>query len=158
MDPIAEYLAVALASTFKFVGGPVAGISLGLSLLETTLCSAAGMMLTVFLITYGNSWGRKLFHSPLFRGWRQSRWGKRMAPKERKRFTRMNRLGVKVKSKLGLWGLALLTPFLFTPILGTFLAIRFRFPKREILQKMLICGLVAGFIQTVAIHYLRLLF
>lgn len=150
-----EYIAVALASTFKFVGGPVAGISLGLSLLETTLCSAAGMMLTVFLITYGNTWGRTLLNSSLFARWRGSAW---LAPKERKRFTRMNRLGVKVKSKLGLWGLALLTPFLFTPILGTFLALRFRFPKNEILQKMLICGLVAGFIQTLAINYLRFLF
>jgi uncharacterized membrane protein len=158
MDPISEYIAVALASTFKFVGGPVAGISLGLSLIETTLCSAAGMMVTVFLITYGNTFGGKLLDSSLMRKWKESSLFKRWAPKERKRFTRMNRLGVKVKSKLGLWGLAFLTPFLFTPILGTFLALRFRFPINEILSKMLICGLVAGFIQTLAINYLRFLF
>jgi len=166
MDPVSEYIAVALASSFKFVGGPVAGMAMGLSLLETALCSAAGMMLTVFLITYGSNllkrlsatrWFTKIAaffhrvaHSPQIR----RIFGKR----SRKVFSRTTRLAVKIKSSLGLWGVALLTPFLFTPVLGTFLALSFRFPKREILEKMLVCGLLAGFLQTIAIHYLKVLF
>ncbi|ADQ18566.1 hypothetical protein [Leadbetterella byssophila] len=154
MDPISEYIAVALAATFKFVGGPVAGIALGMSLIETTLCSAAGMMLTVFLITYGNNWLRTSKFGERLR----AIFGFTSLKKKRRVFTRMNRLAVKVKARLGLWGVALLTPFLFTPVLGTFLALKFRFPKNEILQKMLICGLVAGLIQTLALHYLRIIF
>lgn len=161
MDPISEYIAVALASTFKFVGGPVAGIAMGLSWLETTLCSAAGMMVTVFLITYGSNL-LKRFSSfrwliNFIRGLGSFGWVKRLF-KPRKIFSRTTRLAVTVKSRLGLWGVAFLTPFLFTPILGTFIALSFRFPKREILEKMLVCGLVAGFLQTVAIHYLKVLF
>lgn len=164
MDPVSEYIAVALASTFKFVGGPVAGMAMGLSWLETTVCSTAGMMLTVFLITYGSSllkrfstfrWFRHI--STFFKGMSRLQWVKRLFG-PRKLFSKTTRLAVKVKSSLGLWGVAFLTPFLFTPILGTFIALSFRFPKREILQKMLVCGLVAGFLQTVAVHYIKFLF
>lgn len=164
MDPVSEYIAVALASTFKFVGGPVAGIAMGLSWLETTLCSAAGMMLTVFLITYGSNLLKRVSSFAWFQqmiGFMRnlgisSRVKKLFKP--RKIFSRTTRLAVRVKSRLGLWGVAFLTPFLFTPILGTFIALSFRFPKREILQKMLVCGLLAGFLQTVAIHYIKVLF
>lgn len=163
MDPVSEYIAVALASTFKFVGGPVAGMAMGLSLLETTLCSAAGMMLTVFLITYGSNLLKRLSSFRWFINFIRSlsslSWVKKIfGKKPRKVFSKTTRLAVTVKSRLGLWGVAFLTPFLFTPILGTFIALSFRFPKREILEKMLVCGLVAGFLQTVAIHYIKVLF
>jgi len=166
MDPVSEYIAVALASTFKFVGGPLAGIAMGLSWLETAVCSTAGMMLTVFLITYGSSllkrfssfgWFQRLtafFRNPgTFAGLK-----KIFRKKPRKLFSKTTRLAVSVKSRLGLWGVAFLTPFLFTPVLGTFIALSFRFPRREIVQKMLVCGLLAGFLQTAAIHFIKVLF
>lgn len=166
MDPVSEYIAVALASTFKFVGGPVAGIAMGLSLVETAVCSAAGMMLTVFLITYGSNlvkrfstfaWFQRM--TGFFRHLGDSSWLKKIFRRRpRKLFSKTTRLAVTVKGRLGLWGVAFLTPFLFTPILGTFIALSFRVPKREILQKMLVCGLLAGFLQTVAIHFIKVLF
>lgn len=158
MDPVSEYIAVALASTFKFVGGPVAGIAMGLSWLETTLCSAAGMMFTVFLITYGSNLLKRFrWFSRFVHNLRNTAWVKRLT-RPRKIFSKTTRLAVKVKSRLGLWGVAFLTPFLFTPILGTFIALSFRFPRREILQKMLVCGLLAGFLQTLAVYYIKVLF
>lgn len=164
MDPVSEYIAVALASTFKFVGGPVAGMAMGLSWLETTVCSTAGMMLTVFLITYGSNLTKRFSSLGWFQ--RMVTYLRGIAPLRRiknmlrppKLFSKTTRLAVKVKNRLGLWGVAFLTPFLFTPILGTFIALSFRFPKREILQKMLVCGLLAGFLQTAAIHYIKVLF
>lgn len=164
MNAISEYIAVALASTFKFVGGPVAGIAMGLSWVETTICSTVGMMVTVLLITYGSSVVKRFSSFKWFqvfvaflRRLAPLRWLKNLF-RPRKLFTRTTRMAVKVKNRLGLWGVAFLTPFLFTPILGTFIALSFRFPKREILHKMLVCGLVAGFLQTVAIHYIKVLF
>jgi hypothetical protein len=47
-----KYLSVALASTLKFFGGPIAGVMLKLTWIETALCSAVGMMFTVFVLTY----------------------------------------------------------------------------------------------------------
>ena len=158
MDPISEYIAVALASAFKFVGGPLAGMAMGLTWLETTVCSTVGMMLTVLLITYGSSLFRRLSALrgfPRVKGWAHApKW----FFKSPKQFSKTTRLAVKVKNRLGLWGVAFLTPFLFTPVLGTFIALSFRFPKHEIVQKMLVCGLLAGFLQTMVIHYLKVLF
>lgn len=141
MSTISEYIGVALASTIKFAGGPLAGVLMQLSWLETTISSTMGMMFTVLVITYGSGLVNKLT-TPFFT----------KSPK--KVFKKSTRLAVKVKQKLGLWGVAFLTPFLFTPILGTFIAISFRYPKAEIVQKMLICGLIAGFLQTIAFHFL----
>jgi hypothetical protein len=77
-------------------------------------------------------------------------------PKSKKKiFSKTTRYAVKVKSSLGLWGVALLTPFLFTPILGSFLALAFKYKKSEIIVKMAICGILAGYIQTAALFYLK---
>ena len=141
MSTISEYIGVALASTVKFAGGPLAGVLMQLSWLETTISSTIGMMFTVLVITYGSSLVEKI----------TSRF---FSKSPKKIFKKSTRLAVKVKQKLGLWGVAFLTPFLFTPILGTFIALSFRYPKAQIVQKMLICALIAGFLQTLAFHFL----
>ena len=109
MLKLSEYLAVAVAATIKFVGGPIAGVAFNLKWWETTLFSAIGMMITVILVIYGGGFLGNLIQK--FR-----------SEKPRKIFSKTTRIGVKVKSKLGLWGIALLTPFIFTPIVGSFLA------------------------------------
>lgn len=145
MIRITEYIAVAFASTLKFVGGPIAGLALNLAWWETSLFSAIGMMLTVFLVIYGGGFLKKIVKT-----------FKKNKPS--KIFTRSNRTAVKVKTKLGLWGIAFLTPFIFTPILGSYLALSFRFNKVEIIWKMFVCGLVAGTIQTLFFYFFRDLF
>ncbi len=145
MSTILEYITVALASTIKFVGGPLAGLAFGMNWLETAVSSAMGMMFTVLIITYSSSFVEKIYNK-LFK------------KKSRKVFSRSTRFAIRVKQKLGLWGVAFLTPFLFTPILGTFLALSFRYPKSEIVQKMLVCGLIAGLLQTIAFQLVKDIF
>ena len=137
---LAEYITVAIAATLKFVGGPIAGATLQLKWWETTLSSAIGLMITVFTVIYGVEIIKKIVKS--FR-----------KDKPRRIFTKPNRLAIKVKNKLGLWGIAILTPFIFTPLLGSYLALSFRFNKVEIMWKMLISGLFAGLIQTLFFQY-----
>ena len=139
---ISEYLAVALAATIKFVGGPLAGVALKLSWWETSIFSSLGMMFTVFLVVYGGDIITKLIAR--FRG-----------HKPKKIFSRTTRIAIRVKKNLGLWGIALLTPFIFTPILGSFLALHFRFNKVEILWKMLLCALFAGAVQTWFFYFVK---
>ena len=154
MNILSEYFAVALASTIKFAAGPILGVAMGLSWLETTLSSAFGMMATVIVIIYGSDFVNKTIEWSLARLYKVfPNMDKGKKPK--KLFTRKNRIAVKVKVKLGLWGLAFLTPFLFTPIIGTILAISFKYSKLEILTKMLVCSLVAGFIQTIVFEFLK---
>ena len=145
MLKLSEYLAVAVAATIKFVGGPIAGVAFNLKWWETTLFSAIGMMITVILVIYGGGFLGNLIQK--FR-----------SEKPRKISSKTTRIGVKVKSKLGLWGIALLTPFIFTPIVGSFLALNFRFKKSEIVWKMLLCALFAGFIQTCFFYFMKIWF
>ena len=140
MLKLAEYITVAIAATLKFVGGPIAGAAMQLKWWETTISSAAGLMITVFSVIYGGEILKKIVRT--FR-----------KDKPRKIFNKANRLAVKVKNKLGLWGIAVLTPFIFTPLVGSYLAMSFRFRKVEILWKMLISGLFAGLVQTLFFQY-----
>ncbi len=47
-----KYISVALASTLKFFGGPITGVILNLTWIETAVCSIAGMMFSVLIVTY----------------------------------------------------------------------------------------------------------
>jgi hypothetical protein len=141
-----KYLAVISASTIKFVGGPLAGIAMSLKWWETAICSAAGMMITVTVIVYGGNVLSLL------------KIGSFKSKKPKKIFTKTTRLGIKVKSSLGLWGISFLTPLLFTPIVGSFLAISFKYPKFEIFSKMLVCGLFWGVIQALTLKFIKALF
>jgi uncharacterized membrane protein len=125
-----KYLSVALASTLKFFGGPITGVLLKLSWIETAICSAAGMMFTVFVLTYIGGGIRNLIN-------------KRRKTKP-KRFTRTNRLAVNIWKKFGIVGIAFLTPPLFTPLFGPILAVAFRVPRSSIFMWMSISAIIWG--------------
>lgn len=137
---IAKYLSVLLASTLKFIGGPLSGIALGLSWLETCLCTVAGMMISVVLVTYAGTALQKLF----------ARW----YPSKPKRFTRRTRLAMRIWKRAGITGIALLTPVLLTPIGGTILAVSFKVKRPIIFGYMLASALFWGIVLTLATYEL----
>ncbi|RIV27664.1 hypothetical protein DYU11_05000 [Fibrisoma montanum] len=139
----AKYFSVIIASTIKFIGGPLAGMALGLSWLETAICTVTGMMLSVLAITFAGAALEAL---------------KRRYQKQRpKRFSRRTRLAIRVWKASGLAGIALLTPLVLTPIGGTVLAVSFKVHKGQILLYMLISATFWAIIQTLAIYQLPVL-
>ena len=137
---IAKYISVILASTIKFIGGPLAGLALQLSWYETASCTIIGMMLSVMTITFAGKGVQKLTQ--------------RLRKQKPKRFSPRTRLAVRVWKRFGIFGIAALTPLVLTPIGGTVLAIAFRVPLRLILLYM---ALSAGFwaiIQSLLIYQL----
>lgn len=108
----------------KFFGGPLAGISLGLSFLETMLFTVAGMMTSVVIFSL---LGRA------FAKW-YTAWRKKQKATV---FNSKNRRIVKVWRKFGLTGIAFLTPVIFTPILGTIVAALLGAPRKQIFVQML---------------------
>eukprot|EP01036_Dinobryon_divergens_P012518 gene12518-16869_t len=70
----------------KFAGGPLTGLAIKLSWIETAMCSVVGMMLTVSLIVFSGDFIRKIFRKD----------------KPTKKFTKMTRFGVKIRQKFGL--------------------------------------------------------
>jgi hypothetical protein len=125
-----KYLSVALASTLKFFGGPIAGVVLKLTWIETALCSAVGMMFSVFVLTYLGGAVRTLIQKY------------RKSPP--KKFTKTNRIAVNIWRKFGIVGIAFLTPPLFTPLFGPILAVAFRVPRSSIFMWMSASALVWG--------------
>jgi hypothetical protein len=133
-----KYISVALASTLKFFGGPITGVILDLTWVETALCSIAGMMFSVLVVTYV---GKAI----------QAYLAKRRKAQPKK-FSKTNRMAVRVWKKFGIVGIALLTPPLFTPIFGTVLAVAFRVPRMSIFLWMTISALGWGFFISYIAH------
>ncbi|GAB2614086.1 hypothetical protein GCM10027035_08220 [Emticicia sediminis] len=135
----AKYLSVIAISMLKFAGGPLTGLAIKLSWIETAICSVVGMMLTVSLIVFSGDFIRKIFRKD----------------KPTKKFTKMTRFGVKIRQKFGLIGIAFLTPLLFTPPVGAALSVAFRYDKKAILLQMLISAVVWAIVQTLFFFYVK---
>ena len=119
-------------SMLKFVIGPVTGIYAGLSIVETALLTTLGMMTSVLLFTYGGTVARD--------------WWFTTFRHDRKLFSPRNRKIVKFWLKYGIKGLAFFTPIIFSPIVGTLLAVSFGESKERIFRFMLIGALFWGFV------------
>ncbi|WP_299826172.1 hypothetical protein [uncultured Pontibacter sp.] len=108
----------------KFIGGPVAGLSAGLTYLESVLLTVAGMMTTVVIFSIiGRAFSR----------W----WAARQRAQNKPVFSKKNRRIIKIWKSFGVVGVAFLTPVIFTPILGTIVAALFGASRRQIFIHML---------------------
>ncbi|MFD2512680.1 hypothetical protein ACFSRY_02270 [Pontibacter locisalis] len=124
MGEILKYLSVYLVSMVKFFGGPVTGVTLGLSYTETVLLTIAGMMTSVVIFSII---GRAF-----------SKWmSARRRAKKQPVFNKKNRRVVQVWRMFGIIGVAFLTPVIFTPIFGTVVAALFGASQKRIILHML---------------------
>ncbi len=130
----AKYFSVIIASTIKFVGGPLSGAALGLNWFETAICTMLGMMISVVLVVYAGAALKSLL----------SRF--RSAPP--KRFTKRTRIAIRVWKRSGLLGIAFLTPLILTPIGGTILALSFGVKRGRVLLYMLVSAVAWAIVQT----------
>lgn len=137
---IAQYASVILASAIKFFGGPLSGLALGLTWLETAICTTLGMMLSVIVVTYAGAALQALLA--------------RYQSRKPKLFTSRTRLAVRIWKRAGMAGIAFLTPLLLTPIGGTALAVSFRVNRGQLFLYMLISGIVWAIIQTLLVYQL----
>lgn len=136
---IIKYATVFGLSMLKFILGILTGTSLGFNIGLTALLTVAGMMATVVILTFlGNEFRQKI----------KAKFGK-----NKKLFTSKNRKIVRVWQKYGIFGVAFLTPLLFSPIVGTLIAVSFGEKKHKILIYMLLSAVFWGLILSVFIHF-----
>ena len=140
----AKYISVILASTLKFVGGPLAGLAFRLNWVETAACTLVGMMLSVLIVSFA---GEALL-----------RLSQRFRKTPPRRFTRRSRMAVRIWQRAGMAGIAFLTPILLTPIGGTAIALSFNVKRFKLISYMLISGLFWAIIQTLLLYQLPGLF
>ncbi|MDJ1470572.1 small multi-drug export protein [Cytophagaceae bacterium DM2B3-1] len=125
---------------FKFIGGPLSGVALGLHWTETYLLTVTGMMISVILFTFLGKTLKDNFLSRFY--------------KKRLLFTPRNRRLVKIWRKYGMLGVAFLTPIILTPIGGTIVASSFGESKFRIFLYMFLSALAWGVILTLIIDKL----
>jgi hypothetical protein len=126
-----KYASVFLLSTVKFLGGPLAGASMGLHFWTTLALTVGGMMTSVFLF------------SGVGRAWMKHRQHQRRLRRE-PIFSKKSRNIIKVFRKFGMGGIAFLTPILLSPIGGTVIATLLGVPRSRILLHMLWSALFWG--------------
>ena len=134
MEEILKYLSIYGLSTLKFVFGPTLGATYGYSIFLTTILTALGMMTTVYIFTFFGDQLRVLIN--------------RFRKKDRKLFTKRNRQFVRIWSKYGEMGIALVTPLLLMPIGGAILINALGGKKSKIFFWMWISALGHGLLQS----------
>ncbi len=134
------YFAVMAASSIKFVAGPLTGFGLGLSILETIVCTWVGMMFTVtVMLTIGRFLVQQIA---------------RIRVQKPKLFSGRVRYAVSIWQRFGIKGIAVMTPLLFTPIGGSLLALSFKVPTPRVLFFMALSGIFWSVIFTVMFYQL----
>ncbi|SFQ41869.1 hypothetical protein SAMN04515668_2360 [Hymenobacter arizonensis] len=141
VHPALKFASVFLLSTVKFLGGPLAGASMGLNFWVTLGLTVGGMMTSVIVF------------SGIGRVWMRHRQKQRRLRRE-PIFTKRSRNIIKVFRKFGMGGIAFLTPILLSPIGGTVIATLLGVPRQRILLHMLWSALFWGGALTFAsIHF-----
>lgn len=135
-----KWLTVSLLSMIKFVGGPLAGLTLKLSVWEIIIFTIIGMMTSVTVVALAGRWIINTFTTK--------------ADKKKKLFSKKNRKMVEVWTKYGMWGVAALTPVLFTPIGGTAIVVSFGEPLKRILLFMFVSAVLWAFAVTFILYFL----
>jgi hypothetical protein len=120
-----QIILIFLTSAVKFgLGGVPAAVIAELPFFEAMTVTISGGIAGTFFFTYLSEGVLRLINR--MRG----------SKKPRKKFTRMNRLIVRVKRGFGLIGLAVITPAILSIPLGCFLAVRYYPNKQQIILYM----------------------
>lgn len=132
LDLVLKILPIIFLTMLKFAAGPIGCYAVGFPIWFSIVITIAGMMMSVLLFTYLGDFIRDRIFGSFF--------------KQEKTFSKRKRLMVKIWKKYGVYGVALLTPVLFTPIPGTLVLVSFKTPNRIIFSSMLISAVFWSFV------------
>lgn len=148
MEEILKILGLATLSGLKFFLGVPATVAAGYSFIPTMLITSIGGIAGFFVFFYIGEikWIRYYFGKLM--DWIFNLLGLERAQKQKKKFSKTNRLIVTVKGKYGLIGLALLTPCLFSIPLGSLLAARYFDDNKATIPYMILSIIFSSFVLT----------
>lgn len=131
-EELVKIISILFLTMFKFIAGPTLGYAAGFPYIGTVAVTVAGMMSSVFLFTFlGKILSEKIIN----------RFYKR-----KNLFSSRSRRFVKIWKKYGVIGVAVLTPIIFSPIVGTIMLTATGTRKKRIVIYMLISGTFWSFI------------
>ena len=131
LKEVLELLGIFGLSALKFgIAGVPAAVFAQLSIFEALTVTISGGFAGTLFFAYLSEWIINLFEKVKRKHFPVSGTAKK--------FTKTNRLIIYLKTKMGLAGLAIVTPLLLSIPLGTFLAIRYYSNKQKIITYMFI--------------------
>ena len=142
MTEIIPYLTVYASSAIRFFLGPALGVGYGLGLEVIVLLTTAGMMSTVFSITFLDHI-ILIFMSHFFN------------LKKRKKFTPRMRKFMKIWKYSGIKGVAFITPILLSPVFGAILLNAVGAKKKEIIKWMFVSAIVWSSIECILFYLFK---
>ncbi len=137
-EEILKAIPVYLSAMLKFILGPIGGYAAGLNMVTTILVTVFGMMTIVFLFVYSGNWFKKHVIDRF---------------RKNKEHHESHSKFAHIWKRYGLFGVALLTPIILTPIGGTLLAISSGSPKEKIIFYMFISAAAWSVIFSVIIYF-----
>lgn len=133
-----QIFSIFLLTMLKFAAGPIGSYSVAFPMWLSIIITVVGMMSSVLLFTYLGDFIRDRIFGNYFRS--------------TKSFSKRNRMIVKVWKKYGVFGVAFLTPVLFTPIPGTLVLVSFKTPNKVIFSSMLVSAIFWSFVFTYIVY------
>jgi len=133
-------LIVLLVSSIKFLFAPAISFGMGLNFIQTWLSTTAGGIAGVVVFFFLSKWLLQLYSRYFFYYFHFIRLKiynslNFSVPKfiPARRFTKRNRMIIKIVNKFGMAGIVILTPVLLSIPLGTFIATRYYSANRFLL-------------------------
>jgi len=145
MIELGKYLIVYFSSSFRFFLGPTLGIANNLGVLTSALLTIAGMMTTVYLISYLGTYIR-------------AGWEYMFPPKKGKIFTPRKRRFVRIWRSYGMKGLAFATPIILSPVIGVIVSNLLERNRSKIIKWMWLSALFWAFLESFVLQYASNLF
>jgi len=135
-----KILIVFLVSSVKFLFAPALSFSMGLNFVQTWLSTTAGGLVGVVVFFFFSKWILQLYSMYFFYYFHLLRVKiynsmNVKVPKfiPARRFTKRNRMIIKIVKKFGMAGIVILTPVLLSIPFGTFIATRYYSTNRFLL-------------------------
>jgi hypothetical protein len=147
---------VFLLSTVKFMFAPASGSAMGLPFWETYIASVAGGSFGAAIFYFSSEWFIKYTHAKKVK--KREELEKQGLPVPHKNiFTKTNRMIIRIKGKLGIYGICFWAPFFLSVPLGSIIVAKF-YGKLKKTFPLIVLGMGINAFITCGLSYLHILF
>lgn len=143
----AAYIGLFGISMIKFLFAPFGGPKLGLSFIETYISCIAGAILCATIIYFSSEFFLHRAHKKRVEAYNKA-IAAGLEPKQKRKFTKTNKLIVKIKHRLGIVGVTFYAPFFLSIPIGTIITAKFYGKQKKTFPLILLGIGVNGLITT----------
>ena len=142
---------VFIFSTIKFLFAPFTGPGLGLTFIETYLASVSGAIFCALIFYFSSEFFMKRAQEKRHRLYHEAR-EKGIKLKVKKKFTVVNKSIVRLKKKIGIYGVAIYAPFFLSIPLGSIITAKF-YGKEKKTFFIILFGIIMNALITTGLAY-----